>query len=72
MSDDERLSWGESQALVSYQLRMLREDISRLSSEVRTLQKITTQLQVKAGLWGLIGGTLPVTAAILSRLLLGR
>lgn len=63
----EQGDWSEYQRLVMSELRQLREDVKAARDEINDIRIEMTTLKVKAGLWGLLAGTLPafVTALLM-------
>lgn len=73
---DERETWEEARAVIRYQLSELKADIAALSTQLTknhaenqvmyTQMKVDiAMLQVKAGVWGIIGGAIPVLLMLL-------
>lgn len=58
MSDQE--SWDRWRAHVLNEIRRANETFSDLSKAVASLHVETAKLQVKSGVWGVLGGMIPV------------
>ena len=57
--------WSEYQRLVMSELRQLREDLKSARSEINDIRIEMTTLKVKAGMWGLLAGTVPAAVAVM-------
>ncbi|KKM77649.1 hypothetical protein LCGC14_1367800 [marine sediment metagenome] len=66
---DESKEWAEWREYVLRELKRLGECIIELDKSVRKLIIAVAKLQVKAGVWGLIGGAIPSTIAAIYILL---
>lgn len=42
-----------------------RDDIKEIRSDIKTILQRTATLEVKAGIWGLLGGAVPVIVLLL-------
>jgi hypothetical protein len=73
---EEKETWEESRAVIRFQLSELKTSITALSTQLTknhaenqimyTQMKVDiAMLQVKAGVWGLIGGAIPVLVLVL-------
>jgi hypothetical protein len=60
MSND----WKEYQIFVLEELGRLNNNIEKLETTINSISKDTAVLKVKAGMWGLIGGAIPVLIAL--------
>ena len=56
--------WQEYQRLVLHELASLRTDLASLSKAQGDIKVELGMLKVKSGLWGLLGGFVPVAIAI--------
>lgn len=56
--------WQEYQRLVLHELASLRQDISVIAKDQGNIRVELGMLKVKSGLWGLLGGFVPVAVAI--------
>jgi len=61
--------WQEYQRLVLHELGSLRQDLSEIAKEQGAIRVELGMLKVKSGLWGLLGGFVPVAVAVLLRFL---
>jgi hypothetical protein len=61
MTDD---SWGEYRRLVLSELERVDRSIRALHADVTTIKSEVTALKIKSGVWGLLGGLIPVVVAI--------
>lgn len=61
--------WQEYQRLVLHELTSLRKDLSDLESGQNDVKVELGMLKVKSGLWGLLGGFVPVAIAILMKVM---
>lgn len=59
--------WQEYQRLVLHELTSLRKDLSDLESGQGDIKVELGMLKVKSGLWGLLGGFVPVAIAVIMR-----
>jgi len=57
--------WQEYQRLVLHELTTLRTDLAALSKGQGDIKVELGMLKVKSGLWGLLGGFVPVAIAVL-------
>ena len=46
--------------------KLLKDDMSLLDNRVRTISEDVVALKVKAGLWGLLGGAIPIALYLLA------
>jgi len=58
MSPDKR--WAESESLVTSKLDSLEKGFDRLTGEVINLRVNQGKLEMKSGVWGVIGSAIPV------------
>lgn len=61
MSDD---SWGEYRRLVLSELERIDRSLAIIHRDVSSIRSEVTTLKVKASVWGLMGGLIPVIVAI--------
>jgi hypothetical protein len=59
--------WQEYQRLVLHELASLRQDLSNLERGQGDIKVELGMLKVKSGLWGLLGGFVPVAIAVIMR-----
>ncbi len=66
MTEREQTSggWGEYQRLVLSELGRLNDNMEERDKVIQGIQVQLATLQVKAGVWGLIGGAIPVVITI--------
>lgn len=57
--------WSEYQRLVMSELQQLRADVKGAREEINNVRIEMTTLKVKAGLWGMLAGTVPAAVAVL-------
>lgn len=57
-------SWQRYQKLVVGELGRLNDGLERIEKEITDLKVAIAMLQVKAGVWGLIGGAIPVAISL--------
>ena len=57
--------WNEYEKLVLHQLRELQEKADKNLEEHAAIKEDIATLKVKSGVWGLIGGMIPVGIALL-------
>lgn len=62
-------SWHEYQKLVLHELKTHSEDLVVIRGELQKLHIEISALKVKSGMWGLIGGVIPVAIALGMKLL---
>ncbi len=65
----ENNGWAEYKREILYRLDELGDDIAALRKEVRDLQNEFVQQRIKAGFWGVLGGSLPLVLGIVWQLL---
>jgi len=76
MTIGEKETWEESRAVIQYQLTELKTGITNLSLQLTknhaenqtmyTQMKVDiAMLQVKAGVWGIVGGAIPVLVLVI-------
>jgi len=62
-------TWNEWARFVIEELKRLDKETEDLDSEIKTLGKkivkIETELRIKSGVWGLLGGIIPSTILII-------
>lgn len=63
--------WQEYQRLVLHELKEHTDSLSEFSKELNSVKVEIGMLKVKSGLWGLLGGFVPVALAVLMRVLGG-
>ena len=68
MSDGEN-GWKEYQLLVLHELKTHSQDLVAIRGELQKLHIEISALKVKSGMWGLIGGVIPVAIALGMKLL---
>jgi len=61
--------WQEYQRLVLYELKAHTDTLGDFGKELTAVKVEIGMLKVKAGLWGLLGGFVPVAIAVLVKLL---
>lgn len=61
--------WQEYQRLVLHELKAHTDTLSDFGKELTAVKVEIGMLKVKSGLWGLLGGAIPVAIAFASRLL---
>ncbi|MBC8490464.1 MAG: hypothetical protein H8D45_30995 [Bacteroidetes bacterium] len=57
-------NWDKYQEWVIRDLKRLSENIKEINNKLDDISKDTAMLKVKAGMWGMIGGALPVIIAL--------
>lgn len=57
-------NWDKYQEWVIRDLKRLSENIKEIDNKLDDISKDTAMLKVKAGMWGMIGGALPVIIAL--------
>jgi len=62
---DDNNGWNEWKNLVLSELKQLREGQKDSVSATQTLREDIVALKLKAGIWGLIGGSVPVITLLL-------
>lgn len=60
--------WQEYQRLVLYELKAHTDTLAEFGAELTTIKVEIGMLKVKAGLWGLLGGLIPVAIAVVSKM----
>jgi len=60
MSDD----WKDYQEFVLRELNRLNNNVEKLEEKIDIISTDIAVLKIKAGLWGLIGGALPILIAL--------
>lgn len=60
----EENGWHESQKLVLSEIRRVSKWCEKLDDRMISVQIEIAQLKIKAGVWGLVGGLIPVAIAI--------
>lgn len=63
--------WQEYQRLVLHELKAHTDSLSEFSKELNTVKVELGMLKVKSGLWGLMGGFVPVAIAVIMRVIGG-
>lgn len=61
--------WDEYRIMVVNELRRLNDNLERTNDKVDDLGRKVAALQVKAGVWGILGGLVPLTIALAMKLL---
>lgn len=61
--------WSSYEKLVLAELKRLSESMGILDKEMSELSNQIAALKVQAGIWGIIGGAIPVAVALLIGLL---
>lgn len=56
--------WNEYQEFVLRELKRLNNNIEKIEDKLDNISKDTVVLKVKAGLWGLLGGAIPILIAL--------
>ena len=56
--------WQRYQEFVLRELKRLNNNIEKMETKLDCISKDTAVLKVKAGLWGLIGGAIPVVVGL--------
>ena len=56
--------WATSERYVTRELERLSRTLERLEHEIQSLRGDVSALNVKAGIWGALGGAVPVVIAI--------
>lgn len=70
MSDTSNLNgWREWSKYVLKELERNNADHEKILVQLNVMQNEITALKVKAGIWGFIGGAIPVIAAVLLNIL---
>lgn len=73
MGDKENMTggngWQEYQRLVLYELKAHTDTLGEFGKELTNVKVEIGMLKVKAGLWGLLGGMVPVAIALATKLL---
>ncbi len=59
--------WQEYQRLVLHELKAHTDSLSEFSKELNSVKIEIGMLKVKSGLWGLMGGFVPVAVAVILR-----
>ena len=66
MSDDN--GWDEHKKLVLHELQCLKESTKEITNAVVgiqiTLEGLKTAFRIKSGIWGIIGGCVPIALAL--------
>ena len=57
-------NWEEYQVFVLEELKSLNRNIEKVENKLDCISKDTAVLKVKAGLWGLLGGAIPIMIAL--------
>ena len=57
-------NWEEHQMFVLQELKRLNVNIEKVENKLDCISKDTAVLKVKAGLWGLLGGAIPIMIAL--------
>jgi len=65
-------NWYEDRRLVLAELARFNESITILAAKIEQLRLDVAILQVKAGVWGLMGGLIPTVIVVLFYLLRGK
>lgn len=60
--------WQEYQRLVLYELKAHTDTLAEFGKELTNVKVEIGMLKVKAGLWGLLGGLVPVAIAVVSKM----
>jgi hypothetical protein len=60
--------WQEYQRLVLYELKAHTDTLGEFGKELTAVKVEIGMLKVKAGIWGLLGGLIPVAVAVVSKL----
>jgi len=60
--------WQEYQRLVLYELKAHTDTLADFGKELTNVKVEIGMLKVKAGLWGLLGGLVPVAFAVVSKM----
>lgn len=60
--------WQEYQRLVLYELKAHTDTLADFGKELTNVKVEIGMLKVKAGLWGLLGGLVPVAIAVVSKM----
>jgi len=58
-------SWREYKLLVMSELNRLARSINSIDKKLDSIREDVIALKVKAGIWGLVGGIIPATVAII-------
>ena len=61
--------WMEYQKLVLHELKQLNDSMTQNSKDHVTMREDIAKLKVKSGVWGLIGGAIPSSIAIIYMLM---
>lgn len=56
--------WNEYQEFVLRELKRLNQNVEKLEEKLDCISRDTAVLKVKAGLWGLLGGAIPIVIAL--------
>ena len=60
----EQNDWSKYEQLVLSELKRISRDVTDIYSHVDKLREEVAALKVKSGVWGLLGGTIPVIIAV--------
>ena len=58
-------NWTEYRRLVLHELERLDEKLTKFGDKIDRLNTSVTRLQVKSGVWGAVGGMIPITIALI-------
>lgn len=65
MSKKDKNGWEENRKLICSDLDRHGKTLEKILVEIGTIKIEITKLQMKAGIWGLLGGLIPVLVMIL-------